>query len=239
MRASFITSRSRAGRSDRIDVAPAQYNLPERQLSWRAAFRFPIATPDARRDVVIGGLLLFTLLLGWILNLGNRLNVVSRLYNDDPPYFRGFRPWTETVARGCVSASTIASYLSPAAVLFTAALLSWRAGATPPLIYALATLGAAAFVLAVFTLPGCMTVYAVERDPAILRHPITAFRRAWERRSVYLRAWLIGLAAMVLSLAGLLLAGIGFLFTSVWAWEVVGYAFTVAMYTEPEQEAAV
>ncbi len=40
---------------------------------------------------------------------------------------------------------------------------------------------------------------------------------------------LIALLAIVLSLTGLLLAGVGFLFSSVWAWSVVGYAFSQAL----------
>ena len=36
---------------------------------------------------------------------------------------------------------------------------------------------------AVFTLPGCMTVYAVEGDASILRDPVRAFRRAWSKRA--------------------------------------------------------
>jgi len=202
-----------------------------RELTFGVAFRFPLATPEARRDLVIGALLLFLLLIGWILNLGNRLNVVARLHRDDPPYFRGFRPWTQTFARGCVSACAISAYLFPAAASFALAYVAWQAG-SPPLSFGLTAAGTGAFVLAVFTLPGCMTVYAVERDPAVLRHPILAFRRAWDRRAAYLHAWAIGLTAILLSFLGLLLAGIGFFFTSVWAWTVVGYAFTIAMYTE-------
>jgi hypothetical protein len=87
-------------------------------------------------------------------------------------------------------------------------------------------------VLGVFTLPGCMTVYACEGDARVLRQPRAAFRRALEHRRVYLRAWGISLAAVSLSFLGLLALGVGFVFASVWSWEVVGYAFTVAMYAE-------
>src|SRR5690349_2551245 len=63
------------------------------RLTWRSAFLFPIRTPEGRRDVWIGGLLILTLWpIGWILNLGNRLNVVSRFYRGDVPVFTGFRP---------------------------------------------------------------------------------------------------------------------------------------------------
>src|SRR5262245_35575671 len=87
-----------------------------RHLNWKDAFRFPIDTPEARRDVLIGGtLILFLWPVGWVLNLGNRLNVVARLHAGRSPYFTGFRPWKSALVRGCISASAIATYLSPAA----------------------------------------------------------------------------------------------------------------------------
>ena len=202
-------------------------HLPER-LTVRDAFLFPVATKEARRDVLIGGLLLGLLLIGWILNLGNRLNVVSRLSADERPYFRSFRPWGNTFRRGCISFATISSYLAPAAVL---ALLSiWFSDAAAAR-YACGALAIAAFCLGVFTLPGCMTVYAVEGDATALRRPAAALARAWTHRRSYLFAWWIALLSVLLSFFGLLAGGIGFVFTSVWAWEVVGYAFTVAMYS--------
>jgi hypothetical protein len=202
-------------------------HLPER-LTVRDAFLFPVATKEARRDVLIGGLLLALLLIGWILNLGNRLNVVSRLSADDRPYFRGFRPWGHTFRRGCLSFATISSYLAPAVVLAILSVSFFPTGS--PARVVCGTLAIAAFCLGVFTLPGCMTVYAVEGDPSVLRRPVAAFGRAWQHRRPYLFAWWIALLSVVLSFVGLLAAGIGFLFTSVWAWEVVGYAVTVAIY---------
>jgi hypothetical protein len=202
-------------------------HLPER-LTVREAFLFPVATKEARRDLLIGGLLLGLLQIGWVLNLGNRLNVVSRLSADDRPYFRGFRPWGHTFRRGCISFATISSYLAPAVVLAMLSVWFFRTGS--PARLACGTVAIAAFCLAVFTLPGCMTVYAVEGDAAVLLRPVAAFRRAWQHRRTYLFAWWIALLSVVLSFVGLLAAGIGFLFTSVWAWEVVGYAFTVAIY---------
>src|SRR4051812_18063580 len=193
-------------------------HLPER-LTVRDAFLFPVATREARRDVLIGGLLLGLLLIGWILNLGNRLNVVSRLSADDRPYFRGFRPWGYTFRRGCISFATIASYLAPAIVFAILSVGVFRAASAARL--ACGVLAVVAFCLAVYTLPGCMTVYAVEGDASVLRHPVAAFRRAWKHRRPYLLAWWIALLSVFLSFFGLLAAGIGFVFTSVWAWEVV------------------
>jgi hypothetical protein len=218
--------------AERFNRLP-KYHLPS-ELTLADAFRFPIATKEARRDVLIGGcLIIFLLFVGWILNLGNRLNVVSRLSADDRPYFRGFRPWGHTFKRGCISFVTISSYLAPAAVF--GLLAFWcRQHDIQPAHYSFAVLSGLAFCLGVFTLPGCMTVYAVEGDPTVLRQPIRAFSRAWLHRRLYLYAWSIALLSIVLSLLGLLALGVGFFFTSVWAWDVVGYAFTIAMYSSEE-----
>src|SRR3954469_7660068 len=164
-------------------------------LTVRDAFRFPVATAEARRDVLIGGCLLLTLLFGWILNLGNRLNVVSRLGAGDQPYFRAFRPWGYTFRRGCVSFATISAYLLPAIVL--GGLAFWfRQRQIDSGHYSMAVLSALAFCLGVFTLPGCMTVYAVEGDTRVLRRPIVAFRRAWRQRRSYFHAWRISLLSI-------------------------------------------
>jgi len=207
-----------------------------RALTLRDAFAFPIETKEARRDLLIGGCLLILLLVGWILNLGNRLNVVSRLGAGDRPYFRAFRPWGYTFQRGCVSFATISAYLSPAA-LFGLLAFWCRQQRFAAGHYSMAGLSALAFCVGVFTLPGCMTVYAVEGDARVLRRPLAAFRRALTHRRTYLQAWRISLLSIGLSFLGLLALGIGFLFTSVWAWDVVGYAFTVAMYSDAKDSA--
>jgi hypothetical protein len=205
-------------------------------LTWRSAFLFPVRTPEGRRDVLIGGLLiLFLWPIGWVLNLGNRLNVVRRLYHGEPRVFTGFRPIGDTLIRGCISFATIACYLSPA-LLTGAAAVFLKFRGYDAAHYAFAAACAALFVLGVFTLPGCMTVYAAERDPSVLRHPFLAFRRAWTHRRAYGRAWAISLFAVLASFLGLLALGVGFLFTSVWSWEVVGYAFTLALYHPAERE---
>jgi hypothetical protein len=192
------------------------------------AFSFPLRSSDARRDVLIGGLWMFLPLIGWILNLGHRLEVVHRLYSGDTPYFRGYHPLPYIFRRGLVAASAIFCYLFPAILSFIIALLLWINGIPAALFVGM--LGAVFFVLGVFTLPGCMTVYACEGNSAILAQPLKAFQRAWAQRAHYFYAWLIALFAIGLSFFGLLLLGVGFFFTSVWAWQVVGYAFTVSMY---------
>jgi hypothetical protein len=43
-----------------------------------------------------------------------------------------------------------------------------------------------------------------------------------------LHAWAIALAALLCSFLGLLAFGVGFLFTSVWFWQVAGFSFATA-----------
>lgn len=209
--------------------AMMENKLPS-NLSWKDSFLFPVSTPDGRIDILIGGLLiLFLWPLGWVLNLGHRLEVVARLYRGETPCFLHFQPWRRVLKRGSIAALTILGYLSPAILLSLLAWALWSAaGGFVPLL--IAGLALAAFCLAVFTLPGCMTIYATLQDASVLVQPVRAFRRAWAHREVYLRAWAIALSVILLSFAGLIAFGVGFLFASVWAWAVIGYAFTVAIF---------
>jgi hypothetical protein len=190
-------------------------------------FRFPLAGPAARRDVLIGGTLLFGPGIGWIFNLGHRLEVVYRLAHDDTPLFRGFRPWGKTFLRGLQACSAILTYLSPAMALGLASFWTWRSESTSWPLYAVLALILG--ILAVYVLPGGMTHNAAYRDMSLLYRPDKALRVAISGGRHYLKAWGIALVAICLSILGLPFFGIGFFYTSVWAWSVVGYAFSVAL----------
>jgi hypothetical protein len=61
-----------------------KHHLPAR-LTFHESFLFPIESVEGRRDVFIGGLVVILLLpIGWIMNLGARLDVVHRLFTGDP-----------------------------------------------------------------------------------------------------------------------------------------------------------
>jgi hypothetical protein len=177
-------------------------------------FRFPIATPAARRDLLVGGALLFTSLPGWILNMGHRLEVVYRVWHDEPEPFRGFGPVAYTFRRGLVALASIAVNLAPAAVC------AWLRLWIPAAIL---------FLAGIYILPGGQTRNAAHRDASYLFRPDRALRVALAGGRAYLKAWLIAASAIGLSLLGLAAGGIGFFWTSVWAWSVVGYAFTRAL----------
>lgn len=196
------------------------------KLTFTECFRFPFSSRQARRDTFEGALWLLILPVGWILNLGHRLDVVKRLFHNEPPYFQGFRPYRHTFCRGLRAATAISVYLTPSLLL---AALAHVCHAQPYCQPILASLSVTAFLLGIFSLPGGMTYNAAFDDISYLYRPDKAFRRAVRGGRLYWKAWGIGLTAIILSFPGLLLIGVGFLYTSVWAWQVVGYAFSKAL----------
>ncbi|MDZ5810795.1 DUF4013 domain-containing protein [Halorubrum sp. AD140] len=222
--------------TDRGDAA----NSPEswHPVTWREAFRFPIANASRRRDILVGGTVLLIPPVGWILNLGHRLDVVYRLAEDSPPYFRGFKPWTRTFQRGLRAFLAIVVYLSPSGIVGIAALSRWYVAGGDTVAWGFAGVSALLFALAIFTLPGGMTINAARRDMSYLYRPDKAFRRAMEGGRRYLKSWAIALSAIALSFVGLAGLGVGYLYASVWAWSVVGYTFSRALVlpTPPADE---
>ena len=165
--------------------------------------------------------------------MGHRLDTVSRLYYNTPPYCRGFLPFEDTFNRGITALKTITLYTFPGYFLMGVACL-WKLKDPTFQPGWLLILGLIILAIGILLLPGCMTVYAVERNPEILKRPILAFQRVWKHRAQYFKAWLIALTAILISFLGFIPIGIGWLFTSVWAWEVVGYVFTISLY-HPEE----
>src|ERR1041384_7351044 len=218
----------KSGRAEeRIEVRNSSTDGPD-CITFSECFRFPISTPQGRYDIFVGGSLLFTLLIGWILNLGHRLDVVYRLQQRQEPVFCGFAPWGRTFVRGLRAWGAIAYYLSPAALFGLLTWWQWKQPARTSLLIAAVFF----FVLAIYVLPGGMTHNAAYNDMSYLYRPDKAMRRAIDGGSRYLKAWAIGLSAIVLSFLGLLVLGVGFFYTSVWAWLVVGYAFSRALLPE-------
>lgn len=213
--------------TDRAD--PDNSSESWRPVTWSEAFRFPIENASCRRDVLVGGTVLLIPLVGWILNLGHRLDVVYRLAERSPPYCRGFNPWKQTFQRGLHAFYAIVSYLSPSGLFGVAALSRWYVAGGDTVAWCFAAVSALLFALAIFTLPGGMTINAARRDMSYLYRPDKGFRRALEGGRRYLKSWAIALSAIALSFVGLVFLGIGYLYTSVWAWSVVGYAFSRAL----------
>jgi hypothetical protein len=176
-------------------------------LSRRSSFAFPLQSPLARRDIIVGGLLLLLPGIGWLLNLGHRILVVNRLLRDESPWpaWTGF---ADLFRHGSIAFLGMVYYYLPSLLL---GFLAWRHSSI-----ALGVLAGLAFFPATLAIPGYMTHYCVAFDPQEILYPLRALRRALEGGSAYWKAWIIALSALGISFLGLLALGVGFLFTSVW-----------------------
>ncbi|WP_406277605.1 hypothetical protein [Embleya sp. NBC_00896] len=201
---------------------PVRLNAP---LRLRTSFRFPIADRAARTDVLIGAAWLLVPVVGWLLNLGHRVEVVHRLQHGRP----GFPAWRHPgrlLWHGLVTAAAMVGYTAPGGLL-TAAGLCW--GSVP-----VAVVGGVLFVAAIAAIPGFMTHYCVAFHATELFDPVRALRRVAACGAAYWRAWGIALAGLAVSVLGLLAAGVGFLVTSVWFWQVAGFSFAT-VFTDTHQ----
>ncbi|MDB4948453.1 MAG: hypothetical protein JWM27_1102 [Gemmatimonadetes bacterium] len=185
-------------------------------LSLRTSFAFPLQSAAARREVLIGGALLLLPGVGWLLNMGHRIAFVHNMLHGRPawPAWRGYGA---LLRHGALTFGGMAFYYSPAAALGWAA-ARWH---SPALAGAAVVLA----LLATVAIPGYMTHYCWRFDPAEIYDPFRALSRALEGGADYWRAWGIALAALAVSLVGLLGLGVGFLATSVWFWQAAGFSF--------------
>lgn len=184
-------------------------------LSLGSSFRFPLQSAVARREVLHGALLLLLPGVGWLLNMGHRIEMVHRMH-------QGLSPWPAWVdyprlfRNGVLTFMGMLYYYAPGATLVA---FGWRDGSRP-----LLALGAALLVAATIAIPGYMTHFCVRFDPREIYDPFRALRRTFEGGARYWKAWGIALTALALSFTGLLF-GLGFLVTSVWFWQVAGFSF--------------
>ena len=186
-------------------------------LRLRTAFLFPLQNPLARREVLWGAVLLLALPgVGWLLNMGHRIQMVHNMQRGRPSWPAWGR-YGHLLKLGTVTFLGMVMYYLPAALLGS---LAWWLGVGWPWPIA-ATLAVAATV----AIPGYMTHYCVAFDASEVFNPIRALRRVFQGGPAYWHAWAIALAALGVSFAGLLALGVGVLVTSVWFWQVAGYSF--------------
>ncbi len=228
--------------------------MPDRRIGApaREVLAFPLRTASRRRDILAGGLLFLCVpILGWILNLGHRWRVMERLYLDDPPWFRGFRPLDGTFARGIGVGLMGLAYLGPGAAIAVAAWATAHGWWTWPLV----GLGIAVALMAFHAFPFAMARFAQTRDPRWLVRHAVAYRAALRYGAPYVRMWIVTWSAITISVAPVFVAAscvhllgwtawawllaLPFPFLSPWAWSALGYGFgTIIEPTVRERDAA-
>lgn len=185
-------------------------------LSLGTSFRFPLQSHLARREVLIGAVVLLLPGVGWLMNMGHRIVMVHRMIHGDPAW----PAWTHPVAllrHGAVTFGGMLYYYAPGILLGAA---GYRTGRAWMLV-----LGLLLVVLATVAIPGFMTHYCRAFDPREIFDPFRALSRVAQGGRAYWHAWAIALTALGLSFVGLLAVGAGFLVTSVWFWQVAGFSF--------------
>lgn len=185
-------------------------------LDLRTSFAFPLQSRESRREVAIGAALLLLPFVGWLLNMGHRVMMVHRMLHGEPAW-PSWRGWPGLLRHGLVTFGGMLYYYAPGLLLGA---VGYRAGNR----YLVAG-GLGLLVPATLAIPGYMTHYCRDFDPAEIYNPARALSRALQGGAAYWRAWGIALAALALSFAGLLAFGVGFLLTSVWFWQVAGFSF--------------
>jgi hypothetical protein len=190
-----------------------------RPLTAGRAMMFPFYCKASQRDVLIGGLWLLVPVMGWLLNMGHRIVVTHRLLHGQEAW-PAWENYPQLMRHGVLTFAGMVLYHLPAMVV---EILAWQLGSG--VLHGLAAL---LWILATMAVPGYMTHYSYTLDAREIFNPFRAMRRVLQAGPLYWKAWGIALVAMVLSFLGLLAFGVGFLWTSVWFWQVAAYGFASA-----------
>ena len=189
------------------------------KLNFKNAFYFPVQNKVAVKEVWVGSLWLLLPFIGWLLNMGHRIMIVNKMQH-------GLCPWPSWDDKGLLLKHGFFTWLGMVYYYFPAILLMGLGYYFHQPIFLI--FSAPFFLFATLAIPGYMSHYCKEYDYREIFNPFKAFSRVMEGGRDYWRAWLIAISALLLSSLGLLAFGLGFLFTSVWFWQVAGYSFANA-----------
>lgn len=185
-------------------------------LSLRASLGFPLQSALARREVLIGAAVLLLPVVGWLLNMGHRIQMVQQMQRGEPAW-PAWHSWRTLLRHGALTFVGMVYYHAPASVCFAVA--AWL---DAPWLYGI---GAVLWLVATALVPGYMTHYCRTQDARAMFDVRLSLQRVREGGAAYWRAWSIALVALALSFVGLAGAGVFFLATSVWFWQVAGFSF--------------
>jgi hypothetical protein len=198
-------------------------------LSVRSAFVYPLQSDLARRELLWGAVLLLIPGLGWLLNMGHRIQMVHHMHHGQEAW-PAWRDYPLLVRNGAITFLGMLYYASPGLLALAVARQFGLAWLQVP--------AALLLLAAVIAIPGYMTHYCRDFDRREVFDPARAVRRVLEGGRAYWKAWGIALVALALSFLGLLAFGVGFLATSVWFWQVAGFSFACVFTPQLEEARA-
>ena len=139
-------------------------------LSLASSFRFRLQSPESRREIAWGALLLVLLPgIGWFLNMGHRIVVVHRMQHGEPPW-PAWKNYPQLLGHGLITFGGMLYYSAPGLAL---AYVSWALRSR-----AAAVAAAGLLVAATLAIPGYMSHYCREFDPAEIYNPLRALGSA-------------------------------------------------------------
>lgn len=185
-------------------------------LSIRSAFLFPLQSDLSRAEVIKGAMWLLVPGVGWLLNMGHRIVMTHNMQHGQSAW-PAWKNYPALFRHGCITFLGMVQYHAPSMICELAARYY-----SLPLLHVVAAI---LWLLATVAVPGYMSHYCYTFDAREVFNPFRALRRVFQGGRAYWHAWAIALSAMVISFLGLLAFGIGFLITSVWFWQVAGFAF--------------
>jgi hypothetical protein len=180
------------------------------------AFRYPLQNNLARREVILGGLWLLVPVYGWLINMGHRIMMVHNMQHGRDAW-PSWKNYNQLLKHGLLTFVGMVEYHLPAV------LVEWLAWYYQlPWLY---VVGGMLWIAATIVVPGYMSHYCFNLDSREIFNPVRAYQRVFRAGPAYWKAWGVALLALLISFGGLLLLGVGFLFTSVWFWQVAGFSF--------------
>lgn len=182
-------------------------------VDFDSALNFPVQHELARREVLIGALLLFIPLLGWILNMGHRIMMVHYMMHGKSPW-PAWKNYPALFWHGLITFVGMLWYNLPTGIFI---LLGYYYSSY------WYTFAAMFFVLATIAIPGYMSHYCLKFDVSEILNPFKALSRVKQGGKQYWRAWRFVLVFLFFS-------PIGFFYTSVWFWQSAGFSFARVFY---------
>ena len=141
------------------------------ELTFRNSFKFPIQNALARREVLFGAVLVLVPLVGWLLNMGHRIEMVHRMHHEQPAW-PSWNNYGRLLRSGIITFLGMVYYYLPGAVL---GIISFHT--RQPWLGVLASV---LLLLATVAIPGYMTHYCRNydaREYSIPSDPSTEFFR--------------------------------------------------------------
>ena len=86
------------------------------KLSFKNSFRFPIQNALARKEVLLGAALVLLPLVGWVLNMGHRIEMVHKMHHGQPAW-PSWNSYGRLLKSGIMTFLGMIYYYLPGAVL--------------------------------------------------------------------------------------------------------------------------